>query len=47
MCNSILKNRCLYKVKATYAYDAKELDELSFVKEDIINIDKFNIYIPN
>jgi len=38
MCNSILKNRCLYKVKATYAYDAKELDELSFVKEDIIDV---------
>lgn len=31
-------DRCLYKVRATYAYEAKELDELTFVKEDIINV---------
>jgi len=28
----------LYKVKATYAYQAKEIDELTFVKEDIIKV---------
>lgn len=38
MSNSILKNRCLYKVKATYAYEAKELDELSFIKDDLIDV---------
>ncbi len=38
MSNSILKNRCLFKVKATYPYEAKELDELSFVKDDIIDV---------
>lgn len=32
------KKSTLYKVKATYAYQAKEIDELSFVKEDVIKV---------
>lgn len=28
----------VYKVKATYAYEAKELDELTFVKDDLIDV---------
>lgn len=31
-------SKTLYKVKATYSYEAKELDELTFVKEDIIDV---------
>ena len=30
--------KCLYTVKATYAYEAKEVDELTFVKDDIIEV---------
>jgi amphiphysin len=30
--------KCLYTVKATYAYDSKEIDELTFVKDDVIEV---------
>lgn len=33
-----VQKNTLYKVKATYAYQAKEIDELTFVKEDIIKV---------
>ncbi len=29
---------CLYTVRATYAYEAKEIDELTFTKDDIIQV---------
>jgi hypothetical protein len=29
-------NKFMFKVKATYAYDAKEIDELQFGKDDVI-----------
>lgn len=38
MSKEILKNKCLYKVRATYPYEAKELDELSFLKDDLIDV---------
>ena len=31
-----MSNRFLFKVRATYAYEAKELDELHFAKDDLI-----------
>lgn len=31
-------NICLFTVKATYAYDSKEIDELTFVKDDVIQV---------
>lgn len=33
-----IKNRLLHKVRATYAYDSKEVDELTFVKDDLITV---------
>jgi amphiphysin len=32
------KSKVLYRVKATYPYDAKEVDELTFLKEDLIEV---------
>jgi hypothetical protein len=32
------RDRIAFKVKATYPYEAKELDELTFVKEDVIAV---------
>ena len=31
-------SKILYKVKATYPYQAKEIDELTFYKEDLIDV---------
>lgn len=36
--NQEKKPRVLYKVKATYPYDAKEVDELTFAKDDLIDV---------
>lgn len=39
--DNLAKENCnpvLYRVKATYAYDGKELDELTFGKDDIIEV---------
>jgi amphiphysin len=33
-----LQNKCLYRVKATYPYEAKEVDELEFSKDDLIDV---------
>lgn len=36
--DDVMTSRTVYKVRATYAYEAKELDELTFLKEDVIEV---------
>lgn len=33
---TVHKDKVIFRVKATYPYEAKELDELTFTKEDLI-----------
>jgi len=35
---TIVKDKMMYRVRATYPYEAKELDELTFTKEDLIMV---------